>query len=1304
MLFYNQWKIALFLFLISSSCYTTVEGARFDDRNFYNINDIYGISFRGANSVVEDADGFIWVSSKTGILRLTEHDLRSYGLPFKTPDAITISLVYGSSGLFAFSNNGQFFKYNTILDRFDFYLDVRDYLGDRHLHIRSALVDSENVLYIPTSSGLYSYDQDRGYVLVSGQMQDAGYVEWQDEDHFFFATAEGIHLINKHNYVTKTFPFKGLSDNSSISRMYYDREKHRLWTGTIAGTLMYLDIKRGDIRVAVNNQLPKQPVLAVEVSSDTTLLLGFDGQGLWEVNRETTEVYKVYREDADNPLSLDGNGVYDIYRASNNRVWVCTYSGGLSFFGQSDAGVMRIRHVVNNPNSLINNVINDIFQDEDGKVWFATNNGLSRWDPHTNVWHNFLKRDKEQALIILSVYGDSQGKIWAGTWSEGIYTLDRKSGRLLEHYFTPGDGSLDLGDFIFDITEDSSGDLWIAGVVERVLRYDRAYRHLVEYNEEPVYVLKELNTEEMLLGCTYGLVKLNKQTRQMERLINGYIINDILVEDRKVWCCTSGGGLLSIDLNTREEVLYSVDNGLPSNFLNSILRLGDYFWLGTENGLCRFDPASGQVTTYSSILRLSNASFNPRAAFVLQDGRLIFGTNLGAILFNPDELKPSDEQGEIFLQNIFVAGRTIRDSEVYDLVVPVDKLEKLNVDYNQTVTIEIVAKGTIGPETKISWMIEGMDEHWSEPSLNRMLTFTNLPSGTHNLKIRLFNSSLSQIIDERSLLLSVDPPFWSTWWFLTFIFVGASAIIFFSVRYHISLLEKLHSEEKISYFANMAHEIRTALTLISGPVEELRKEGSYTERGKYYLDLASSQIIGLLKLATRLLDFQKFDRKKHQLKFSKFDVVSLIFQRISMFETYAMSNDISLDFQSNIESCEAVADVDLVSQVFDNLISNAIKYSKKGGKVEIRFTAEKRQWVFRVRDYGIGISEKGQKHLFKEFYRSGNAVNSEILGSGIGLLMVRNIVERHLGKVWFESRENKGSVFVVEMPYLFDMAPETESMDPVAASDSPVEKILGNFSAEDSSIEKHSSILVVEDNDKLRNFMYAALSSEFTVRTMANGKEAWDYIKQELPDLVISDVLMPEMDGFELCRLIKSGYETSHIPVILLTALSEKSDQMHGIGLGADAYVTKPFDMTLLIRQISTIISNRNLMRERLLDPVSDEATEGPLLENDLNEQFVRRAMQVVRDNMSNPEFGKDDFASQMNVSGSLLYKKVKSLTGLSPTDLIKSARMKKAMDLLITKRYTITEVSEMCGFSSVAYFSTVFRKHYGKPPSEFLL
>jgi DNA-binding response OmpR family regulator len=399
-----------------------------------------------------------------------------------------------------------------------------------------------------------------------------------------------------------------------------------------------------------------------------------------------------------------------------------------------------------------------------------------------------------------------------------------------------------------------------------------------------------------------------------------------------------------------------------------------------------------------------------------------------------------------------------------------------------------------------------------------------------------------------------------------------------------------------------------------------------------------------------------------------------------------------------------VADVDLVSQVFDNLISNAIKYSKKGGKVEIRFTAEKRQWVFRVRDYGIGISEKGQKHLFKEFYRSDNAVNSEILGSGIGLLMVRNIVERHLGKVWFESRENKGSVFVVEMPYLFDMAPETESMDPVAASDSPVEKILGNFSAEDSSIEKHSSILVVEDNDKLRNFMYAALSSEFTVRTMANGKEAWDYIKQELPDLVISDVLMPEMDGFELCRLIKSGYETSHIPVILLTALSEKSDQMHGIGLGADAYVTKPFDMTLLIRQISTIISNRNLMRERLLDPVSDEATEGPLLENDLNEQFVRRAMQVVRDNMSNPEFGKDDFASQMNVSGSLLYKKVKSLTGLSPTDLIKSARMKKAMDLLITKRYTITEVSEMCGFSSVAYFSTVFRKHYGKPPSEFLL
>ncbi len=1293
--------------LLMSLYLSDLYGINHIDRTFYSVNDIHGVSQRAANSIIEDKEGFMWVSSRTGVLRLTEDDCRSYLLPYNTPDILTIKLTYGVSGLIAYSNNGQFFKYDHLSDQFNFYFDLRPMLSTNRITIFNVLVDDDGVLFIPTNYGLYRYNNEGELDVLTERYREVRNLDWYDK-HIFVGRSDGILILNKEGDEKAFYGFDNKLSSLIITKLFYDEEKQRLWIGTHPGDLFYLSMDKGLFTNVVLNDLPLQPILAMEMISDSTLMLGYDGQGLWEIARDGSKILNVYREDVDNPSSLHGNGVYDIFKDSNERVWVCTYSGGASFFEQSALDVTQIKHIINKPNSLVNNVVNDIHEDDDGNIWFATNNGISRWHVETNKWEGFLNNETGQAKVVLSIFGDSRGKIWAGTWSEGVFVLDGKTGRKLDHFFFPGEEIPDFGDFIFDITEDSEGDLWIVGVVEDVLRYSREEKRIIRYGHEPAYVIKELNSEEMLLGCSYGLVLLNKSSGEQEIILNDYIINDFLILNDIIWCCTSGGGLIRLNLNDKSYIQYTIESGLVSNFVNSVFYVDNYLWLGTENGLCRFSPENNEFINYSSIIQLANASFNQGAGFFLNNGNLIFGTNQGAIMFNPYSLKPKQAEGKLFIQDIIISGRTIRDKHIFDLKMPVDSLQTLILPYDQrTISLELIPKGLSASESKISWKFNTRDNVWSIPSSNRLLTFANLPSNKYELKIRMYNNSLSEIIDERSLFIRINPPFWGSWWFYILVVIIIMGVLYFSFRYHIGLIQKLHNEDKIRFFANTTHEIRTALTLIGGPIDEIKNDEKLSKRGEYYLSLAREQVNNLLKIATQLLDFQKYDKKKEQLFLENIDVVELIKQRIEMFESFAARSHVKLSFKSDLKNAFTALDQDKMVQVFDNLISNAIKYSYKNGEVDLHLYNEKNNWVLTVADQGVGISPVGQKQLFKEFYRSDNVVNSKIMGSGIGLLIVKNYVENHKGKISFSSKESKGTIFKIEIPYRYeqDKLPELVGRESLVFDNDTISGFDAAFSNKDhlkTKGDKDTFVLIVEDNDSLREFMSSALEEDYTIGLATNGREAWEVIKKEMPDLVISDIMMPEIDGFELCRLIKSTYETAHIPVILLTGLTEKAAYLHGIGLGADAYLTKPFDMNLLRKRISSIVLNRELIRKNALELKKDSGDE-KISGNELNDQFVKKALEVVKLNISNPSFGKDLFAGELNVSSSLLYKKIKSLTDLSPTDFIKSIRLKEALELLKSGKYTVTEVSELCGFSSVGYFGTVFKKYYEKSPSEVL-
>lgn len=1267
------------------------------DVKFYNINTMYGISMREMASVCKDENGFVWASSKTGILRITESDCRVYQLPYKTANIINVRLACSHSLLVAYTNNGQFFRYDELHDRFELFLDIRVSLDNVYLSVGKVIVDDERTLWIPTSSGLCKYANGTFSKIDEAQNRTQS-IAFRDSVHMFVTYQDSIRLLNMHTLERQSIC--KVNNDLQISALFYDGKEEVLWIGTSTDGLFHLDMEKKSLLPFAG--FPKQPVGVITESPDSTLLVGIDGQGVWELDKDKKTVLNILKEDIDNPFSLRGDGVYDVLCDNEQRVWVTTYSGGLSFFNWKSSLITQITHQVNNPNSLGNDNVNNILEDSKGNIWFATNNGISRWRVAADKWDTYYRNKQEQAQVFLALCEDGEGNIWAGSFSSGFYVLNRDTGKELAHYPQNAPDLKSDGKFIMDIYKDSEGDMWIGGIQD-VICYLAEEKRFRTYGAQPVRTFMEFAPGKILLACTYSVLLLDKETGNITFLPE-CLAQDILVMGDEMWVATSGDGLLHYNYATRETHKITVESGLPSNYVNSVMYDNGYLWLGTENGLCRYNPADNTAHTYYSTLALSSASFNINACCKLRSGELMWGTNNGAVMFDADKLYHAQLNGQIYFQNISVSGRSIREDQDLLRGIPVNKQTDISFRYDRnTLTLEVLPIGVSSKEIKFSWKMEGLDAEWSHPSGQQMIAYTNIPDGDFRLKVRMYNNSLSQIVDERTLDIHVIPLNWQTWWFRLIIFITIISITSFALKFYINRLKQRHAEDKIRFFTNTAHDLRTSITLINAPIRELNKEKDLSDKGHYYLHLATEQSERLSNVATQLLDFQKVDMGKGQLFLVMVDIVGLVYRRKTMFKSTAEQKNIMLEFVSDKESYMSAVDELKIEKVVDNLISNAIKYSHTGGKVELALHCDEHGWSLEVRDYGLGISDNAQKKLFKEFYRGDNKVNSRMVGSGIGLLLVKNYVLMHEGKVSLDSKENEGSSFKITIPHkaVLEVAPDRheETKDIVSIGNLPGQS---EYREEESKSGKKKPILIVDDNKDLRNFLKCSFGEQYTVLEAGNGNEAWKLLQKASPELIISDVMMPGMDGFELCRLIKSTFETSHIPVILLTSLCDKSNQLEGLGLGAEDYVTKPFDVSLLEQRIKSLVRNREIVREKalkLIEPDNDDRQ--AILSNELNDHFVKKAVEVIHANMRNMDFDREAFAAGMNVSSSLLYKKLKALTGQSPVDFIKSIRLNRALELLQSHEYTITEVSELCGYSSASYFSTAFKKYFGKSPTE---
>jgi len=1265
---------------------------------FYSINIRYGISIRETYSICEDNNGFIWTASKTGILRLTENDYKLYSLPFKAAGFINVRLLYNNTHLYVYTFNGQVYYYNPIKDKFVFLLNMQELMHNNFAYLHDMKEDKRGGLWLATSVGLYHYAN--GIAKKVGNSKEVIRIVWYDNDHLIVSNAKSVSLVDINTHVFHYLVNDVAEKRFRVSKLYYDKLQQKLWIGTDANGLYQYVFKTGVFSKAPIASLPNKPILAITPSSDSTLLIGIDGQGLWKVERKApNKVISIYKNDVDDPFSLPGNGIYDIICDKNNRVWVATFSSGVSFYEQTPPHIQQIFHTINKPNSLCDNYINKIIEDSQGNIWFATNNGISQWNVKTDQWRSYYHNKDGQAVVFLSLCEDNLGRIWAGTYASGVYLLDERSGKEIAHYMEGNNPSIN-SNFITSIKKDAQGDIWIGGTHSQITYFNVKTKEAHTYSEKSLNPLMELSPGKMFFDCPDGLLLLDKQTGKEKLLLSHCLVNDIAVYDGKVWAGTKGDGLVSYDLKNGHTRYFTMKSGLPSNYINGIMAVDGYLWLGTEAGLCKFNLKTEKVFTYESILPFSNISFNVNAHCRLKNGDLLWGTVNGAILFNSRIIRDIKTKGVIYFEDLSVSGRSIKDNPNFHLTTPLNHLQKLALNYNQnTIALEMLSLGVNASDSKFSWLLEGFDSEWHTPVRQRIITYTHLPSGKYNLKIRMYDSSASHIIAERTLSISITPPLWQKWWFVSLMGGIIISILYLLFRYYINYLNQQHAEEKIKFFANTAHEIRTSLTLITAPIEELNKGTANAPTRKYYLHLALEQARRLSNVVTRLMDFQKLDVGKEQLSLQRVDIVKMVNLQKMMYESLAANKNVKIVLQANQASCYCSIDEMMIEKVISNLISNAIKYAYPDTQIELQINCLPNKWVFTIKDQGIGISKEGQQRLFNEFYRDTNAINSKAIGSGIGLLMAKQYVLLHGGDITCQSEENVGSTFQVTIPY-----GEVNHAQPFS-------KILNQFEKEDpekeeegdNSKSKKMRILVVDDNYDLRNFIKLALGKTFEVDLAEDGRQAWQMIQKTMPDLVVSDVMMPNMDGWELCRLLKSSYQTSHIPIILLTALSEQAEELHGIGLGADDYLKKPFDVSLLLQRIKTIIRNREIIKEKALKLMAGH-NEDPIVENENNDKFIKKALSIVHENMTESEFGKDEFASAMNVSASVLYRKLKSLTNLSPVDFIKTIKMNHAVELLQSGKYSITEVSELCGFTSLAYFSKVFRKHFGKSPTDILM
>jgi signal transduction histidine kinase/ligand-binding sensor domain-containing protein/DNA-binding response OmpR family regulator len=1107
------------------------------------------------------------------------------------------------------------------------------------------------------------------------------------QNNIWIGTRNGLSLFDPETYQIKNFvhdPENPYSLSNDFIQDVIETKSHELWIGSEGGGVSILDLSNfsknknpEDIRFRyiksgyTIDQLSSSSVQSLKEDSFGNIWIGGLGGGINFIPKQKPFFNKIsYLPITGNLNSLNSKTILGVCVDKKNRVWVANGFGGIAIYNKGE----KIKQINNISNQASQDYIVSLYSDSDGDIWVGTSIGqLFEYDfiKKRFIEHKCFKDIRN--IPIYSLFEDSKKNIWLST-DYGLFVYNPIT-TICKSYTT---ANSDLSDNVIRaVSEDSYGNIWVGTLIGGLCIFDSNFNLILNY------------------GTIYDF----------------YAISHIYRDSRDQMWIASQNDLFCFKNYTNGSVKrYSTDFGLNEKSIKAIIEGKDYneLWVSTLNGICHIDLQNNNVSNFSVSDKIAMGDYHLGAVAKTLDGTIYFGSQNGITWFNQDLNNLQDILlPNIKFTNFFITDNKKNINEFID--IPFSDTIKLKHHQNSLQIGFNVLDYAVSNNVEYAFKMKGVDEEWYFINKDKRVTFRNLKPGNYvfSVKARLHNKEWSNTIE--SMFVFIKPPLWLTTWakliyIILVFFISMYILRFYKNKLKIEndlQLEKQSrqqehdlNEEKLKFFTNITHELRTPMTLILGPLEDLLSDDKLTK--EQCKKVSSIQIVAnrLLQLINQILEFRKTQNKNRKLRVAKDNFVKYVSEIGSKYKDLNKNTEIDFQIHLPAKKIEMFFDPEVISIIIDNLISNAIKYTLKGTiKLKIKNYVENNvdYTEVSVEDTGFGISPEDLPHIFERYYQAKNA-SHPIKGTGIGLALVKNLVELHEADITVKSQLKIGTTFKVKF-ITNNSYPEVIHVSPVT--------ILNEQDEHEVSSEK--VILVVDDNQEIVEYIHDNLVDNYKVLTAENGQIGYDVACEQAPNIVITDIMMPVMDGIEMCEKMKMDVRTSHIPVILLTAKGSTLDQSKGYSAGADSYLTKPFSVNLLKSRITNILQTREKLSNVYTSNFKNKQQLFNEATNQLDKEFLEKLTEIIEKNIEDEEMSISFIAAQLNMSHSTMYRKVKALTGLTANEYIRKVRINFGEQLLITNQYSISEIMYKIGINSSSYFRQCFKDEFGMNPSDYL-
>ncbi len=1111
----------------------------------------------------------------------------------------------------------------------------------------------------------------------------------------------------------------------------------------------------------------KKHVNSIVEDNQGNIIIGSSNNGLciiktkdkYQKNPDMT----YFTSDPYNSNSLCDNNISYLYCDRSDAIFVGTEGNGINQVSLGHGYFTQ--HIVDeeNDNSLDHIRVNAICDDNQGNIWFGTRLGLNRYHKATQQYYHYHdKSSKDHALPttgvdsineVTSLYLDKEGFLWIGSYGSGLLKYNFGTDSFVQYHDSLN--RYTITDKITDVTQDKEGHIWICSHGKGFAKIENIdtlksqiylqYFHCDEkmpfgFASQYVDIIFQDNNQKLWFAMrSNGLFRFDAISGKMKHfghipgddnsISNNTIIS--ICDDSKgdLWIGTARG-LNKFDIDKETFTSYTMESGLPHNSICGVLAdNADMIWLYTQRGIYRFDPIQKKFDSYVENNRIFHEDYTIDATHKNKQGQLFLGTlNNGCIALHPDSIKVNNFIPKIIISDLKISNHNIHQNQEIDgrviLTSPINEQAVIDLNYKQNdISIEYTALSyNADIKQYFTYQMQGIDNKWfyTEES-QKQIAYSNLQPGKYIFKIKAMNRDVPGKHIEKQIAILIHPPYWATlqaYIIYLFLFITLSILLYRYMLTRIRLKNDLSIERmKLGFFTNISHEFRTPLTLLSGPLQKLMQtENKMADNDRMdYYKLMSRNTKKMLQLVNQILDVRKIDNKKMDMKLELVEIISFVRDVCERFNVEAEEKNINFEYPDTTENLPLLCDIDKIEKVLYNLLSNAFKYTPDNESiiVEIQKNQKEQHIKIIVIDTGIGIPESQLKHIFDRFYRAEQNETRDINGTGLGLSIVKNFVEMHQGSVWVKNNIKSGCSFGVLLPMgIINDNTIKNSMEKITVSDLVEKEKQVNIEPQpDNTLrlgqldtkQEQPLVLIVDDNAEMRYFLKYQLKDKYRIITADNGSKGLELAIDQFPELIISDVMMPNMNGLEFCSIVKNDLRICHIPIILLTARSSTDHKIEGIKTGADAYMTKPFDIDYLEARVRNLIDSRLRLRAFFAQSPDKLIALEKTVSNELDKEFLQKATQIVETYIEDPEFTVPKFIEEMGMSNSVLYRKLKALTSLSANEFVRHIRLKKALELLQNDTFNIAEVAAKVGFNDPKYFSTCFRKQYGKSPMQYV-